>query len=237
MHQKELNDRSPLRVFEKSIHGGLGAGNIGVVVARHGVGKTAFVVGVALDDLMRGRKVFHVSIGQAMGKVRDHYDEIFDDLARTMSLEDAASVKREMERCRNIHAYLGNTFSVEKLREDLALLREHVHFEPSCVVVDGWDFEQATAADLAELHAIAKRFEAELWMTAVTHRWSPRSDRGIPEPVAHVEDSVDVIVSLAHDGRAVQVRLLKDHENPEPPEAHVILDPTTMLLVEEEVSP
>ena len=41
MHRKELNERSPIRVLEASIHGGLGSGNIGVVVARHGVGKTA----------------------------------------------------------------------------------------------------------------------------------------------------------------------------------------------------
>ena len=62
MHRKELNERSPLRVLEKSIHGGLGRGNVGVIVARKGVGKTAFLVGVALDDLMRDRKVLHVSL-------------------------------------------------------------------------------------------------------------------------------------------------------------------------------
>ena len=49
MHRKELNERSPLRVLEKSIHGGLGRGNLGVVIARHGVGKSAFLVGYGLD--------------------------------------------------------------------------------------------------------------------------------------------------------------------------------------------
>ena len=68
MHQKEINERSPLRVLEQSIHGGLGRGNIGVIVARHGVGKTAFLVGVALDDLMRGRSVLHVSMEQPAGR-------------------------------------------------------------------------------------------------------------------------------------------------------------------------
>ena len=58
MYGKELNERNPLRLFEHSIHGGLGRGNIGVVVARHGIGKTAFLVGIALDDAMRGRKCF-----------------------------------------------------------------------------------------------------------------------------------------------------------------------------------
>ena len=55
MHRKDLNERSPVRVLEASIHGGLGRGNIGVVIARHGVGKTPFLVGVALDDAL-GRR-------------------------------------------------------------------------------------------------------------------------------------------------------------------------------------
>src|SRR5262245_15774797 len=105
MYRKDFNDRSPLRVFEKSIHGGLGRGNIGLAVGRHGVGKTAFLVGVALDDLMRGRKVLHVALDQPVEKVREYYDEIFMDLARTAGFEDISREHLEMERNRNIHTY------------------------------------------------------------------------------------------------------------------------------------
>ena len=38
IYRKDWNERSPLRVFENSIHGGLGKGNIGVVTSRKGVG-------------------------------------------------------------------------------------------------------------------------------------------------------------------------------------------------------
>ncbi len=31
MYRKEVNERSPMRVFEKSMHGGLGRGNVGIV--------------------------------------------------------------------------------------------------------------------------------------------------------------------------------------------------------------
>ena len=62
-HSKELNERSPLRVFERSIHGGVGEGKVGVVCAGPGVGKTAFLVGIALDYLMRGHQVLHVAQG------------------------------------------------------------------------------------------------------------------------------------------------------------------------------
>ena len=48
MQRKFLNARSPLRLLEKNLHGGLGRGNLGVVLAGHGVGKTSFLVGVAV---------------------------------------------------------------------------------------------------------------------------------------------------------------------------------------------
>ena len=60
MDRKQINDQSPLRILEQSSHGGLGRGNLGVVMARAGVGKTAFLVHIALDTLLRDRKVFHV---------------------------------------------------------------------------------------------------------------------------------------------------------------------------------
>ena len=57
MKRRFLNARSPLRLLEKGLHGGLGAGNLGVVIAAHGVGKTSFLVGVAVDELLREGRV------------------------------------------------------------------------------------------------------------------------------------------------------------------------------------
>jgi hypothetical protein len=41
VYRKDVNERSPLRVFERSTHGGLGRGNLGVVISRAGQ-QTAF---------------------------------------------------------------------------------------------------------------------------------------------------------------------------------------------------
>jgi hypothetical protein len=233
MYRKELNDRSPLRVFENSIHGGLGRGNIGVAVGRRGVGKTAFLVGVALDDLMRGRKVLHVALDQPVEKVREYYDEIFMDLARTSGLEDVDAERLEMERNRNIHTYAGTPFSVPKLRAAITFLKEQAHFEPAALVIDGYDLEKAAPAAVQELRKIAGEIDGEIWMSAVTHRDAPCNARGVPEPVARVEEVVSVIVSLAHDGKAVRIRLLKDHDSPAVSDLSIALDPTTMLIMQE----
>ncbi len=234
MHLKELSERSPLRILEQSIHGGLGPGNLGVVVARHGVGKSAFLVGVALDDLLRGRRVLHVSLGRTIEAVREFYDEVFADLAESAKLEDAGAVRREMERHRHIKAYLKNTFSVERLREHVRMLREVLEFVPAAIVLDGYDFENASESDLVEIRGLARDLKCEIWLSANTHRESPRDAVGVPEPVAHLKHMVDVIVHMGHQGQnAVQLRLLKDHDNPSVSEVGLALDPTTMLIVKE----
>jgi hypothetical protein len=233
MHRKEVNERSPLRLLEKSIHGGLGRGNLGVVVAQRGVGKTAFLVGIALDDLLRGRKVLHVALDEPVEKIRDYYDEIFIDLAHSLNLENIGDERLEVERNRNIHTYVGNTFSIGKLREAIEFLRTYMDFDPAALIVEGFDFEKATYADMDGLRQVARDINGEIWMSAVTHRQSRRNDRGVPEPVAHLEEAIDVILSMQHSGTAVHLHLLKDHDNREVSDSHVALDPTSLLLVQE----
>ena len=70
-------------------------------------------------------------------------------------------------------------------------------------------------------------------MTAVTHRDSESDSGGYPQPIAGLVDKIEVILQMAHDTRAVHVRLLKDHDNPDVPELRLALDPTTMLLKRE----
>lgn len=233
MHRKDLNERSPLRLLEKSIHGGLGRGNIGVIAARRGVGKTAVLVGIALDDLMRSRKVLHVALNQRVDKILQYYDEIFMDLARTGNLQDIGAERLDVERCRNIHTYVDNSFSIQKLREAIAFLNSYMDFYPTAVILDDYNFEEATKEDLDELRQIAREIDGELWMSAVTHRESKQNERGIPDPLARLEESIDVILALEQGDKSVTLRLLKDHNNPDVSPSHVALDPTTLLLVQE----
>jgi hypothetical protein len=234
MQRKEINERSPLRVLEQSIHGGLGRGNLGIVVARHGVGKTAFLVGLALDELMRGRRALHVSLEHRVDRVCDYYDEIFAELAHAWALEDVWRVRLDVERHRRIYSYLDGGFSMHKLADTLQFMRQHEDFVPDAIVLDGLDFARLGDEDLAALRAIARSTDAEVWMSAVTTRQSQRNERGVPEPVAHLEGAVDVILTMAHDGSAVHVALRKDHDNPRVSDLRLALDPRTMLLVREE---
>lgn len=233
MRRKEINRRSPMRALEETIHGGLGEGNIGVVVARPGVGKTAFLVGMALDVLMRDRRVLHISLHESMDRIRSFYDEVFQDLAHERELENVWKVRADVERNRRIHCFTGRGFCTERFRQTLTFMRDHTDFSPQTIIVDGWDFEAGTDAELAEWKQIATEINAEIWMSASTTRAADVNERGVPEPVARHEAALDVILGMAHDGKRVHVTLHKDHDRQETPELQLALDPTTLLLVNE----
>src|SRR5262245_20644737 len=125
MYAKEVNDTSPLRILDESIHGGLGKGNLGVVMARAGVGKTACLAQIGLDDLMRGRDVLHVALGQTLEHVQSWYDALFDDLALRTCLEDKEEMRAEVARHRVIKTFGDTRLSPDRLEKAIAMFQEH----------------------------------------------------------------------------------------------------------------
>ena len=92
MVKTELNKRSPLRILENSIHGGVGKGNLAVIAARKGIGKTACLVHIATDQLFRGKHVIHVSFSANTSHIISWYEDIFNEIAKVNNLEHAMEV-------------------------------------------------------------------------------------------------------------------------------------------------
>ncbi len=227
MYRKFLNARSPLRLLEKGLHGGLGGGNLGVVIAGHGVGKTAFLVGVALDELLRGGSVLHVCLDHPVSHVRDHYDTVFEDLASTTHLEDESGVHADLDRHRRIRVYSLETFTASKLREAIALETE-TGSPPTLVILEGLDCESVPYNDLAEFKELACELDVEFWLSATSA--GERVD-AVPERMEAFGDLVSVVLALKPADGGVALRALKDHENPDLTALHVALDPRTLLLI------
>jgi predicted ATP-dependent serine protease len=226
---KELNDKSPLRVLEGSMHGGLGRGNVGVVVAPAGIGKTALLVQIALDDLLRGRRVLHVSHEHPVDRVRSFYDELFAELVGVAKLADTASVKLEIERHRLIYSLPGNT-PVAKLAEVVTFAREVAHFAPDVIIADGFDFVTAGEDAVRNLVNLAKQHGAELWISATVAEVPAAGS--LPAPLDTLGSLLQVAVALEPSQGKIRLRLLKDHDNASASEVHLNLDPRTMRLVD-----
>ena len=227
MYREYLNARSPLRLLEKGLRGGLGAGNLGVVLGGHGVGKTAVLVGFALDQLLRGGRVLHVCVDKSVAHVRAHYDTLFEDFASSTHLENEAIEHVEIDRRRSIRVYPADTLTVARLREAVELEAE-AGSQPSLVIVEGLDFEATPRSDLAELKALAGELGAEVWLSAACPDERVES---VPAPIERIADLVSVILALEPARGAIALRALKEHDNPDLAALHVSLDPRTLLLI------
>ncbi|MEW5803294.1 MAG: hypothetical protein AB1847_14450 [bacterium] len=227
----EMERKSPFRIFEKSIHGGLGKGNIGIFMARAGVGKTACLVYLALDDIVKGNKVLHFGVEKSVEKVSLWYDEIASNLASTFQLSDISELRKKVEQNLIIMSYLNRTFSVEKMRSAIQTALTQGGFAPQVVIVDGFDFEHATKAEVESFKQIAEEFGVEMWFSARTHREGQiLNEHGIPAPYDQFEEQLSVVVSLNPVQDAIFLMLLKDHDNTNPSALHVKLDPRTLLV-------
>ncbi|MEM7249313.1 MAG: hypothetical protein AAF533_28630 [Acidobacteriota bacterium] len=232
MHLKELQHRSPMRVFERSVHGGPGRGRLGVIAARPGVGKNAFLTGLAIDRMLRGERVLHVDLKQSVEHVRERYDELFADLARTCNLEERTLTREILERNRIIRSMTERPFDIESCRRAVQLLGEHVDFVPSLVMVGGVEFDKDDVPKIIEgLLGIVGEIDAELWMTARVPRLQPGEDwQEMPAAIETIQEQIAVAILLHPTHDAVRVRLLKDHDEEELADLDLDLDPTTLLL-------
>ena len=227
MKRRFLNARSPLRLLEKNLHGGLGAGNLGVVLAGHGVGKTSFLVGVAVDELLQQGRVLHVSCSHPVAHVRAHYDTVFEELAQHSHLENEGAIHGEIDRHRSIRVYPPNGLTPEKLRDAVKLETESGG-APSLLVIEGVDLGGLAPADVEDIKALATELGAEVWLEATSDDERPVQ---IPSAVASLGDLVGVVLALEPENGSVRLRALKDHDNQDLSELHVALDPRTLLLV------
>ena len=232
MSLKDIRLRSPLRVFEKAVEGGLGRGNLGVVLSRPGVGKTAFLIGMSVDALLQGRKVLHISTEESVEKLRAFYDQIFNAMAEKINLENKLQQHLNLERNRHILSYNRKEFSLDKLRTSAAFLSDSADFNPDMIIMDGTPrYEQSEDWEIEGILDMARELGAEIWTSALTHREGQSSDaRGVPDAVSRFDDKLGLIINLEPRGDHVCVKILKDHDKAQPPEINMELNPRTLLL-------
>lgn len=229
---KDFISVSPLRILEKSSHHGLGPGNLGVLVARAGVGKTACLIHIAFDKIFRQKKLVHISLEEGPEKVASYYNVIYYDLVKALNIEDDYEYRVLMERNRMTLAYLNQSFDLERLEANLKNLTERLDFKPDTLIVDGLDFEKAEREVFEGLKKIALEFETEIWFSALSHRHiTETNERDIPYPCDKFDDLFSIIIQLQPEQAGVFLKLLKDHDRYHIPENSIRLDPNTFLAL------
>ncbi|HPX28594.1 MAG TPA: hypothetical protein PK909_02920 [Sphaerochaeta sp.] len=233
MEIHELNELSPLRVFDESLGGGLGRGNLGVLVSRHGVGKTACLVHLATDRLLHGEYVIHVSFSGNVEHVINWYKEVFREVAEGRSLDDAATVYNNILSNRVVMNFSQENVTIDKVLSSLETLIKHGSFKADAILFDGYKLTVATEEDVRKIKEFAQKMNLEVWFSVSPVRSDAVYDKyGVPDSMGKYVDLIDVLIGLVYNeelDKVVMTAVKAPGEIMEKPMG-VSLDPKTMLI-------
>lgn len=228
MVKRDLIVRNPLRILAEEGGASLKAGEFGAVLARAGVGKTSFLVQLALDSILNGRNILHISLDQPVKKVTLWYDEVFQNIADSYGLSNSTELWESILPHRFIMTFPTTAFSPELLEQRISDLTEQGIFYPQLVIIDGLPFDDEVREVLSEIKLMAKEQGFPVWFAIRTHREEARSENGLPLSVDRVEDLFDAIIELNPTGKTIEISLIKGGVGEG--STHLHLDPATLLI-------
>ena len=216
----ELMEHSPIRTFMNSINGGLIPGELGLVASPSGIGKTSVLVQIALDKLLQGKKVIHVSFTQHTDYILAWYEEIFDEFFRKKKLDNEQDVKSDVIRNRVLMRFAQEGFTIEQILKSLKAMINEGGFKADQIIVDGLDFYAEDGERIALVKTFAAEMGVSVWYSCTVKGEKPFYDKqNIPLVVKEYADLFSVVVILdpkpAHI--ALTVSKARDRFNPVSP--------------------
>jgi KaiC/GvpD/RAD55 family RecA-like ATPase len=233
MLKEELIAKSPVRLLEKSIEGGLKAGNIGLIASRKGIGKTSVLVQLALDKLLQGEKVIHVSFTAHTSYVISWYENIFSELAKRRNLEHLGDVRDDLVKNRVIMNFAQEGVAIDQILRSLKAMVVDGGFKAKTLIIDGFDFARASKDQLVKVKQFASEMSLEVWYSCTLVGEEPLVDKNnIPVVLREYLDSISVLILLEPKAEYIHFTVVKDHERLNPQDLKLKLDAKTLLIAE-----
>jgi hypothetical protein len=232
MQKEDLIKKNPLRVLNPLTSETLPDHRMGLVMARAGLGKTAILVQIAMDSMLRGQKVLHVSIGEGLEKAKAWYEDVYKYIAEGFQLENATEVEGDLMRNRMIMTFKETAFSRLKLEERLNDLVYQNIFRPDIVLIDGYDFAKADYDSVMDLKEMMAALNVQGWFSALRHRNDNRkSAAGVPAPCHDVDGLFDTVIILQPEKDSIILNIIKDEYDGAAGKV-LNLEPSTMMVKE-----
>lgn len=229
MKYKELILHNPLMQMGYETDDILTEGGFGAVLARAGVGKTAFLVQIALHSMLKNKNALHISLIDPVKKVNLWYREVIHNLGEKYKMDETDRLWDTIIPHRLIMSFKVEGFSAPKLEQRITELIEQNIFSPQMIIIDGLPFDKSVRDSLLDLKAFAKKYSAHVWFAIRTHRHErPRPD-GMPPFLLEVSDLFEVVIRLQPQGKDIYIESIKGG----PPAANhppLLLDPASMLI-------
>jgi len=234
MGKEDLVSNNPLQALGFEKDEAADARRVGLVMARAGLGKTAILVQIAMDSMLRDNKVLHVAIGEGVDKTRTWYDDILALINDEKKLDNFQQVVDEIMQNRMIMTFKENSFSPATLEERMEDLSSQGIFKADCLVIDGFDFTDSDGATaLTDLKVFMERNSLKMiWFSATCHRDDDRvSANGIPAPCHDFDEAFDTVLLISPEESNINLKTLKCSSACSVDAGKsLILDPATMLI-------
>lgn len=207
-------------------------GKFGAVLSRAGVGKTSFLVQIALTQLLNDEKILHVSLDDPMDKINIRYKEGYTNLIDSIGYVDPQKAVRLWE---NINpnkvgiSYTESTFDTDKIRDYLKSFKKADLALPSIIVIDGLNFDTDISETLNQLESLNRDFSVFIWFSMQNHREEELCDDGFPIQLEKYKEKFDKAVLLQPVENKIDAIVLKDGDRTD---EKCLLNPATMMVVE-----
>jgi hypothetical protein len=231
MLKNEFIFKNPLRRMGYKGDDILQAGEFGAVMARAGVGKTAFLVQLALHSMLGEKNVLHISLNNPVKKVSLSYREVFNIITTQYDVHQTSRLWDTLLPYRFIMTFRVEGFSVPKLEERLTDLIEQNIFKPDTIIIDNIPFDDAVNQDLMQLKKLAFRQGMRVWFSVRTHRHEEPDPNGLPVQLSQVAGLFEVAIELVPKGKQIQIKAFKGPGS-EADFPDLTLDPATMLITD-----
>jgi len=229
----ELIQRSPIRIFEQSINGGLKPGEIGVIASPNGVGKTSVLVQLALDKLLQGKKVIHVSFTQHIHYVPVWYEDIFDEFISKKNLENAADIKNELVKNRVLMNFNQDGMTKDQIIRSLRAMIIEGGFKAEAIIIDGFDFSRTTKESIANVKTFATEMGVSVWYSCSVKDDGQQYDKeNVPLIIGGFANIIDVVIVLQPKSDHIELSISKDRDSIISKSMAMRLDPKTLLILE-----
>lgn len=210
-------------------------GAFAAIFARAGVGKTALLVQIAINSMLRGKNVLHISTADPVDKVDLWYKEVFQRLDHEYESLNINKTKDQLLRHRFIMTFETESFSIAKLKKRVNELISQEIFAPTQIMIDDFSFEKVSNEELADLKAFVEANNLVFWFTIRTHRDEAISEINIPTRLMPMIDWFDFMLRLEPENERIYVRsVTRDASGINVNGKDLFLDPSTLLIRETE---
>ena len=216
MDKKDLIAHSPVRYFDVT-NAGLKDGEMGLITAKKGLGKTSILVQFGIDSLLNDKALVHVSFDQQSSNVIAWYSSVLAEIAKKKSL-NLDDVNEDIVRNRTILNFNQETFTLPKVVNTLKAMKDG-GIKISTIVVDGLDMNKASSADIKCFADFIKSEKMTAWFSFTNEAADLKGTLD-----ADKLENFTTVAHLAAEGKALSLTILKNGEG------KVNLDAKTLLM-------